>query len=367
MANADGDSSKDTIQRAQPKIGGRIVAFGFDDEVLPETFYVEIQSDAGERKKYLANESMQVSFEQNRFDVGDAIEIKLGSDGRIADVLAMKVAEMSNEAQLGNGEPVTAIDAIRRVPRNKRADQAATNSATNSATKTSDTPVVASPPATLLNGRFVRDEVGIYRRIGEEREALADEGDKIRFIDKQMDAFQAAIELAKAKDWEAIEVTGSEKFRAEAWFHAKSAGLEVIGYEATAQDQQRLAKAAEQLATKLAVSAPPPGTAAQTSDADRLAKEVLASRQQAQDFALGKGYGIQTVNTAAGRYNGRLLHETEHHLLQDIGQKTVAVHEKRAFASEQSFDLTSKKSLAIRYDDSKAVLKVPEKTRQRSR
>lgn len=363
MANADGDSSKDTIQRAQPKIAGRIVAFGFDDEVLPETFYVEIQSDAGERKKYLANASMQISFEQNRFDVGDAIETKLGADGRIADVLAVKVAEKSNEPRVGDGEPVAAIDAIRRVQRNKRADQAATNSAT----KTSDTPVVASPPATLLNGRFVRDEVGIYRRIGEEREALADEGDKIRFIDKQIDAFQAAIELAKAKSWEAIEVTGSEKFRAEAWFHAKSAGLEVIGYEATAQDQQRLAKAAEQLATKLAASAPPLGTAAQTIDADRLAKEMLVSRQQAQDFALGKGYGIQTVNTAAGRYNGRLLHETEHHVLQDIGQKTVAVHEKRAFASEQSFDLTSKKSLAIRYDDSKAVLKVPEKTRQRSR
>ena len=283
MANADGDSSKDTIQRAQPKIAGRIVAFGFDDEVLPETFYVEIQSDAGERKKYLANASMQISFEQNRFDVGDAIETKLGADGRIADVLAVKVAEKSNEPRVGDGEPVAAIDAIRRVQRNKRADQAATNSAT----KTSDTPVVASPPATLLNGRFVRDEVGIYRRIGEEREALADEGDKIRFIDKQIDAFQAAIELAKAKSWEAIEVTGSEKFRAEAWFHAKSAGLEVIGYEATAQDQQRLAKAAEQLATKLAASAPPLGTAAQTIDADRLAKEMLVSRQQAQDFALG--------------------------------------------------------------------------------
>lgn len=218
--------------------------------------------------------------------------------------------------------------------------------------------VPVAMPATLLNGRFVRDDVGVYRRQGEEREALADEGDKIRFIDKQMDAFQAGVELAKAKGWEAIEVTGSEKFRAEAWYHAKSAGLDVIGYEPNAQDLKRLERRAPEQKT---------ATPAVSVEQDEHAKAVLASRKEAQDFALKKDFGVQTVNTGSGRYSGRLLHETDHHVIQDIGRSTVAVHEKRAFGADHKFDLASKKSLAIGYADGKASIKAQEKARGHAR
>ncbi|WP_394475164.1 ankyrin repeat domain-containing protein [Ralstonia mannitolilytica] len=100
-------------------------------------------------------------------------------------------------------------------------------------------------PETLLQGRYVRDGAGQYRRLGEEQIALVDEGDKIRFVDKQTDTFHAAGELAGAKQWQAIQVTGSEKFCADAWFSARLAGLDVIGYEPTAKDLDRLEVAVE--------------------------------------------------------------------------------------------------------------------------
>src|SRR5260364_153470 len=67
-------------------------------------------------------------------------------------------------------------------------------------------------PKTLLNGRFIRGEKGEYHRLTEARVALVDETDKIRFIDKQIDTFQAATELAHSKGWHAILVTGTEQF-----------------------------------------------------------------------------------------------------------------------------------------------------------
>lgn len=246
--------------------------------------------------------------------------------------------------------PAAAPDAIKRASRGDTAgekDKAST-----------EQQAPAAMPATLLNGRFIRDDVGVYRRQGEEREALADEGDKIRFIDKQMDAFQAGVELAKAKGWEAIEVTGSEKFRAEAWYHAKSAGLDVIGYEPNAQDLKRL----ERRAPEQKVATP-----AASVEQDAHAKAVLTSRKEAQEFALKKDFGVQTVNTGTGRYSGKLLHETEHHVIQDIGRSTVAVHEKRAFGADHKFDLASKKSLSIGYADGKASVKAAEKARGHAR
>ena len=216
--------------------------------------------------------------------------------------------------------------------------------------------VQATIPATLLNGRFVRGEAGIYRRQGEEREVLVDEGDKIRFIDKQMDAFQAGVELAKAKGWKAIEVSGSEKFRAEDWYHAKVEGLDVIGYEPTAQDLKRLERRTLDLKS-----------ASPTAVQDVHTKAVLASRNDAQEFALKKDFGVQTVNTGAGCYSGRLLHETDHHIVQDIGRSMVAVHEKRAFGVDHKFDLPSKKSLLIGYTNGKASVKTKEKNHGLSR
>jgi hypothetical protein len=49
---------------------------------------------------------------------------------------------------------------------------------------------------------------------------------------------QIAVDIAKAREWKAIEVTGTEAFRREAWMKASLAGMTVTGYEPSARDDE---------------------------------------------------------------------------------------------------------------------------------
>ncbi|RWA57411.1 hypothetical protein AU476_40815 [Cupriavidus sp. UYMSc13B] len=196
-------------------------------------------------------------------------------------------------------------------------------------------------PSTLLRGRFIRDEAGQYRRIGEERVALVDEGDKIRFVDKQFDTFQAATELASEKQWQAIQVTGTDKFRAEAWFAARLAGLEVVGYEPKEKDLARLEQAVRNgLAQSHAEPSP----------------EVASSRTKAEDFALSAGKGLQGIS-ADGSYKGKIVHETDHHVVQDVGRNVAVVHEKAGLEAERLQQARAgDKSIRVQYSKGRASI-----------
>lgn len=203
-------------------------------------------------------------------------------------------------------------------------------------------------PSTLLNGRFIRRDNGEYFRVadGEEskRVALVDEKDKIRFVDKQMDAFQAAIELAKHKEWEAILVTGTEKFRAEAWHHARMAGLDVVGYEPTERD----------LATLDAAKNGGREQPAATQNA-LPSKDVSESKKAAVDHAVQAGAVVLSTNSVNGRYAGKVIHETEHHVVQDLGKKAAVVHDKARFdAGQLKKGIDRGDSLRIQYDKGRA-------------
>ncbi|CAJ0807530.1 MULTISPECIES: ankyrin repeat domain-containing protein [Ralstonia] len=199
-------------------------------------------------------------------------------------------------------------------------------------------------PTTLLRGRYVRDGAGAYRRLGEERVALVDEGDKIRFVDKQLDTFEAATELASAKKWQAIQVTGTDKFRAEAWFAAKLAGLDVVGYEPQPKDLDRLEQAFRR------------GMEGQNGPGP----EITASQAQAEQLALGDGYGVQKPQSSRS-YAGKIVHETDHHVVQDVGRKVVVVHEKQGMdAAKLTQAKTAGQSVRVDYDR-KGVASLAEK------
>jgi hypothetical protein len=206
-------------------------------------------------------------------------------------------------------------------------------------------------PATLLGGRFIRGDNGEYRRQGESRVALVDEVEKIRFVDKQMDAFQAAVELAKAKDWGAILVTGTEKFRSEAWHHASMAGLKVVGYEPTAHELETLKQAREGAAKDRAAT--PSRTGPVANEAEAKAKSLKA----ANDFAVDKVGVTQPLNAQSGRYAGKVLHETDHHVVQDVGRKVAVVHDKAAFnAADLKKAIERGGSLRVQYDKGRAAI-----------
>jgi hypothetical protein len=206
-------------------------------------------------------------------------------------------------------------------------------------------------PATLLAGRFVRGENGEYRRQGESRVALVDEAEKIRFVDKQMDAFQAAVELAKHKQWEAILVTGTDKFRAEAWYRASLAGLKVVGYEPSEKEQETLKAALERAAVK------DKSTPERQSEAAGRAVTVERSLMDANEFALKSTGVTQPLNVQAGRYVGKVLHETDHHVVQDIGKKVAVVHEKSRFnTADLKAAIERGGSLRVQYDQGKGSI-----------
>jgi hypothetical protein len=213
-------------------------------------------------------------------------------------------------------------------------------------------PAVAGPK-TLLNGRFVLRDRGEYFRVADgvesPRVALVDEQSKIRFVDKQMDTFQAAIELAKHKQWEAILVTGSEKFRAEAWHHARMAGLEVIGYEPSEQDMATLKQAQEN------------GTKAQVQvGVTRVDAAVTAKDEQLEDVTrtlLADGYGVKPATVETGRHVGKVLHETEKHFVQDVGRKVATVHDRANFdQATLKAALEKGGTLKIQYDNGKGSI-----------
>lgn len=174
-------------------------------------------------------------------------------------------------------------------------------------------------PAKIFNNRFILGKDGKYCRLGETRVALVDEAEQIRFIDKQMDTFHAGIELVKAKGWQAIQVIGTERFRSEAWFHARMSGLEVVGYEPQEKDLKRL-EAAQHRQERDDKAAP--------SDA------VKESEQEARNYVLNNYRGIHMANVERECYVGPVVYETGHHLVQDSGRGIMVLHEKSRFTEK---------------------------------
>lgn len=257
-------------------------------------------------------------------------------------------------------------DAIQGVPRAKAAlasDRHATEDAIvgvpKDGEKGKDAENAAAgkkPLTTLLNGRFILRENGEYFRIDEggesKRVALVDEETKIRFVDKQMDTFQAAIELAKHKDWEAILVTGSEKFRAEAWHHARMAGLEVIGYEPTDKDLASL-KAAQENGVK-PKAGQQLGSPLATSNADVANVKSLA---EINKLVLDAGYGARPAALDNSKNDGRIMFESDKHFAQDTGRKVATIHDKANFdrsALRAAIEVGG--SMKVQYENGRATI-----------
>ena len=96
-------------------------------------------------------------------------------------------------------------------------------------------------PRSLLDGAFVRDKEGAYRPAAGGRAMLVDKGDTL-VLKKGEQNLEAAIELAKAKGWTAISLTGKPKVVEAAWISAQLAGIEVINYTPSKEAQTKLAE-----------------------------------------------------------------------------------------------------------------------------
>lgn len=301
---------------AEPPGSGEWKTFADVEKAINAAANVEELISAVEKadELYMKNENpLQVSDEEWERLTQIVIAKKDKLDGNLENSIRPASGRQLSPGQASPQQVVDGqVDAI--APAKKSLLQQATTQA-------------STRPKTLLGGKFIGDSKGNYRRIGEEKVSLVDESVRIRFIDKQMDAFEAAVELAKHKGWNAIEVTGSDRFRADAWYVARKAGLEVVGYEPTTKDMER---SGEGLAT----------------DSPNL---VAASRKEAERVALAKVGAVQGVDENAGRYVGKVVQETEHHLVQDIGRGMSVVHDKGKFPPAAFRKFESPEPLRIQY------------------
>jgi hypothetical protein len=72
--------------------------------------------------------------------------------------------------------------------------------------------------------------------------AFTDRGDRITSPSENTEVIKSIVSIAQARGWTDIAVTGTERFRRDAWYAARVAGLEVRGYQPTDFEQERLAR-----------------------------------------------------------------------------------------------------------------------------
>lgn len=101
--------------------------------------------------------------------------------------------------------------------------------------------------------RFV--QVGRNHFFPDGARAFTDHGARLTTPSENTEVIKSLVTIAQARAWNEITVTGTERFRKEAWFEARLAGLEVRGYAPNETEHERLVRA---LARRERGPSPPP-------------------------------------------------------------------------------------------------------------
>lgn len=76
--------------------------------------------------------------------------------------------------------------------------------------------------------------------------AFVDAGKTLTTTLQDQNTIRSMVEVARAKNWNEVTLSGTEEFKRAAWLEARLNGLEVRGYEARAADQQMLQERQQQ-------------------------------------------------------------------------------------------------------------------------
>jgi len=102
-------------------------------------------------------------------------------------------------------------------------------------------------PASVRD-RFHQDGNRFFFADGEP--AFRDHGRRLSTPSENTEVIRSLIDIAQARGWEEIRVSGTERFRRDAWREARLAGLAVRGYRPSATDRAVLAKSLDRQATE---------------------------------------------------------------------------------------------------------------------
>ena len=110
-------------------------------------------------------------------------------------------------------------------------------------------PRVAKNATTAPGSKAVPPEIG-ERFIGigakyyfpDGTPAFVDHGAKLTTPSENSEVIRSLIVIAQARDWQHISVTGTKRFRKEAWFAAQQVGIAVRGYKPSEIEQAQLVR-----------------------------------------------------------------------------------------------------------------------------
>jgi hypothetical protein len=136
--------------------------------------------------------------------------------------------------------------------------------------------------------RFVR--VGREYFFADGARAFTDQGRRLSTPSENTEVIRSLVSIAQYRGWQSVTLSGTERFRKEAWMAARVAGLAVRGYKPTAFEQERLvrtlARGSASPSTQEPASAA--GEEAVRSGDSQLRRGPRASAKPADDLITGR-------------------------------------------------------------------------------
>lgn len=177
---------------------------------------------------------------------------------------------------------------------------------------------------------------GEYFREGARKPAVVDKGESLVIKEKTGEGFQVAMELAKAKGWNEIEIGGKPAQVQQAWLEAALLGVRVSNYVPTEKDL-------DDLDTRLA--------ALKLPACDRDAVQGLGSVPE----------GATRAKT--GQHVGVVVAVENGYVIQDAGRGNYVAHR----AAEFSPALQVGQTLDVKYRDGRAQVQAAQQREREGR
>jgi hypothetical protein len=161
-------------------------------------------------------------------------------DQTAADALAARRRREFDAVRARLRDQAIQSDAPSQAAAQQPASQAASRG-TDDASATRWAPL-GSPPETVRK-RYLRAGNQYFLKDAPHQLAFEDIGPYLVTEHNRPDVVESMVEMARAKAWGRIRVSGHEQFRCEVWVQATLLGIEVSGYEPKAVDFARLTEA----------------------------------------------------------------------------------------------------------------------------
>jgi len=223
--------------------------------------------------------------------------------------------------------PVNAIQATRKPRKNRNAPEPAAAGAAApaapqvpgegaaAAARPADLPHGDSDPWTVpesVRNRFVQDGHRFYFPDG--APAFKDQGRRLTTPSENTQVIHSLIEIAHSRGWTEVTVTGTERFRQEAWRQARLAGLNVRGYRpsevehaqmirALARNRAQTSERVDSISADSPCDAPRPSGGPSQEVFSRADPQGRSRERIAQADELRQTGGSVAVRTASGAWD----------------------------------------------------------------